>query len=149
MVTGVTFNFDISSITSQNSHIVVVNGYTGTGSISTADATAAATELTTYNADALGLNQHSIDLGAAGVSLVESLAGTSQAVALRLQGQAFGVNTQVYSIEQAAQLGFFGVTPPSLTVTYSAVPEPASATLMAVAGVAIVFSCRRRFSKAN
>jgi hypothetical protein len=126
IVTGVFLNFDAASITQQQSEIVNILGYTGGGSITTGDATASATMLTSYDNFALGLGQHSLDLGSAGISLAQSLSGSNSPLALRLQGDAFGVNTQISSIEQAG-LG----TPPSLTITYtSAVPEPASLVLI-------------------
>jgi len=140
-VTSVLFNFDAKVVTNQQSPIVGVFGYTGTGLISTADATAAATQLTTYDNSALGLGQHSIDLGAAGISLIESLSGSPQPLAIRLQGIAFGVNTEIYSIEEAA---FPTITPPSVTINYSSVPEPSSVALLGVAGLVLATYFVRR-----
>jgi len=134
VVTSVLFNFDALAVTNQQSRIVGVYGYAGTGSISTADATAAATQLTTYDNFALGLGQQSIDLGAAGISLINSLSGSPLPLAIRLQGIAFGVNTEIYSIEQTA---FPTITPPSVTINFASVPEPSSVALLGVAGLVL------------
>jgi hypothetical protein len=141
VVTSVLFNFDAESVTNQQSRIVGVYGYTGSGSITTADATAPATQLTTYDNFALGLGQQSIDLGAAGISLIESLSGSPNPLAIRLQGVAYGVNTQIYSIEQTA---FPDITPPSVTINFSSVPEPPSVALLGVGGLVLATYFARR-----
>jgi hypothetical protein len=142
VVTGVTFNFDASSITDQQSRIVNIEGYNSVAPISTADATAPATLLGSYDNFALGLGNHSVDLRPAAIALIQSLSGSQNPVlGLRLQGDAYGVNTTIYSIEQAGSLG---VTPPSLTITFSSVPEPSSIVLLGIAGYALASLCWAR-----
>jgi hypothetical protein len=112
-ITRVTLNYEVASVLEDPNPVVNVYGYTGGSSITTADATASASLLNSYHPWPQGLNQQTLDLGSNGIALAQSLSGSSSPLALRFQGVAYGVNTQIYSIESAGPL----FSPPSLTIS--------------------------------
>jgi hypothetical protein len=121
-ITGLSFNFDETGFANAVG-TVAIDGYSSNGTISLADATAASSQLGTYDALSLGLGDHSVTLS---TSYLQSLlAGGASYLGIRLEGTQYSVNTQLGSIEQAT---FF--TPPTLTVTLQSVPEPASIILL-------------------
>jgi hypothetical protein len=133
VITAVTFNFQAEVVTGNVGRTVGLYGYAGSNSLTLADATAAASQLATYDNVAIGLGKHSVDLGAGGVSLLTTLVSQAKPLDLRLQGTTYGTNTLVDSIEMANNLPQF-YTAPSITVTFrlAAVPEP---SVMALAGM--------------
>ena len=143
-INSVSFLFDTQSYTSGSPRVDLV-GFARDGSaFTTADATTAATLLGTYNPAALGLNVHTVSLGGAADTLIQSLLGGHALLALRIQasdGQSD--NTQLYSIEGAASLGRQA---PVLVVNYTptAVPEPSSLALAAGGAASLVLAVRRR-----
>jgi hypothetical protein len=108
-ITGVTLNYGVASVLEDPGQVVNVLGYAGGSLITTSDATASATLLNSYHPWPQGLGSQTLDLGSAGISLIKSLSGSSSPLALRFQGVAFGVNTQLYSIENP---GGIPLTPP-------------------------------------
>lgn len=140
IVTDVTFNFQAGSITSNTGRTVGLFGYAGSSTLSLSDATAAATELTSYDDYLLGLGTHSLDLGAAGASLLSSLGGAY--LDIRIQGTTYSTNTGISSIEEAASLPQYDVAP-SITVNFTLVPEPSS-FILASSGALIAVGCFRR-----
>jgi len=145
VVQDVTFNFQAVSVTSNTGRTVGLFGYAGSNSLTLADATAAATLLASYDNFALGLGNHSVDLGPAGNTLLDSVAAQGKPLDLRIQGTTFGTNTALLSIEDAF---LFGAGPPSITVTFNAassVPEPSSLVLAGMGALsALVCSLRRK-----
>jgi hypothetical protein len=136
-ITGASFVFGSVVTTSNVGRIVDIEGYSTTGTVGLADATASATLLGQYDNVALGLGPQSVSLSA---STLQSLLG-SGAVGLRLQGDVETVNTAIASLEGAA---LFGDPPPQLVITFSAVPEPSALALMTAGLVGVVGYVRRR-----
>jgi hypothetical protein len=126
VVQDVSFNFEADSTTSNTGRTVGLLGYAGTGTLTLADATAAATQFASYDNFAVGLGKHSADLGSAGASLLNTLIGQGKPLALRVQGTTYGTNTLLSSIEQANSFpGSF--TAPSITVTFTPVAATSNA----------------------
>jgi hypothetical protein len=148
VIQGVTFTFQSETVTSDTGRTVGVLGYGGSGSLTLADATAAATQLTSYDNFALGLGKHTIDLGPSGVSLVQSILSGGKILNLRLQGTTFGTNTVVDSLEMANALPQF-YSRPTIAVTFApaAVPEPSVLTLSAVLATPFAAVGFRRLQK--
>ena len=147
VIQDVTFNFQAESVTSNTGRTVGLFGYAASNTLSLADATAAATLLASYDNWALGLGKHSVDLGPAGNTLLDSLVAQGKPLNLRLQGTTFGTNTLVDSIEMASGFPQF-YSAPSITVTFTtaaSVPEPSSLVLAGMGVLsALVCSLRRK-----
>ncbi|MFO0888923.1 MAG: hypothetical protein U0790_07210 [Isosphaeraceae bacterium] len=146
-ITSVILNYGVAGLNQDISDVVNVFGFQGGSSITTSDATSAATSLPSFHPWPQGLGNQTLDLGSAGISLVQTLSGSSSPLALRFQGASWGVNTLLYSIENN---GFGSFNSPSLTITFeslSTVPEPSSIVLSAVGlsmiGLVCVFSRAR------
>jgi hypothetical protein len=107
-----------------------------------ADGTAPATTLQSYDPFALGLGPHTLSLGSTATTLVQSLIGGTDLLALRLQGLQ-NTNTQIYSKEGAAT---YNEQAPVLVVSYTtaAVPEPAPSVLIVVGGLGLFAVSRLR-----
>src|SRR5687768_12728076 len=107
VIQSLSFDFEQVSHANQTS-VVNIMGFADNGTITGADATAAATQMGSYSAVALGLGDHSVTLTPA---TLQSLVGTGQHLALRLQSGSADTNTSIASIQDAA---FW--TPPTLAV---------------------------------
>jgi hypothetical protein len=128
IINSVTFNFRVASY-ANNQFGVGVSAYAGTGTITLADATAAATQVGTYQSDAL--TEFHVGLSS---TTFQSLLSSSSYFALRLAGLEQTVNTSIFGIEGNSQS-----LAPSLTISYSvaSVPEPGGLTLGCVAAISL------------
>jgi hypothetical protein len=127
-ITSVQFNFDETSHANANSTVSILD-YGRGGAITAADATAAATQIGSYNATTVGLGLQSINLNSAADSSIQSLLGGSLDLGVRLEAGSNETNTSMGAIEQSS-----AYVPPALQVTYS-VPEPASVGIVGVFGL--------------
>ena len=128
-ITGVQFQFDSVVITGNTGRVVDVLGFTTSGGVTLADATVAASALGSYDNFALGLGVHTINLS---LATFQALLNSSHVLGLRLQGDVESVNTAITSLRSGA-LG----PPPQLTITFTAVPEPA-AVVQVLVGLALL-----------
>ena len=118
--------------------IVNIEGFGDNGIITASDATAAATLIGSYSATALGGGRHSIDLN---TSVLQSLVGTNQYLALRLESGSSATNTSIGALEVGGAYG-----PPSLSATYH-VPEPSAIALIAAGSLLSLVRIRRTTSR--
>jgi hypothetical protein len=111
-VDALTFNF-YEAMYANSSCLVNLYGFADNGGISAADATATATLLGSYSAVSLGPGSHSLGLT---TSALQSVVGTSQFFALRLQSGSSDTNTSIRSLAQG------GTSVPQMVVTYHVAP---------------------------
>lgn len=128
ILTAASFVFQTNAFTS-STETVSIDGYTGDGVLTIADATIATTPLGSYDGSDLGLGVHSVPLA---LGLLQTLVDVDGIVGLRLSVALNAGNTQIDSTETAL---FLGSQRPQLELVY--VPEPNTA-LLACFGAAMV-----------
>jgi hypothetical protein len=119
VITSASLKFDNVAFTSNTGRTVDILGFSTSGGVTLADATATASALGSYDSFALGLGNQTVALSAA---TLQSLFASSNIVGLRLQGDAETVNTAIASSR-------FPNETPELVLNYTVTPEPATWTL--------------------